>query len=169
MRNSPPMKRYYSMILALITLTIPVTAFDSNAQQINLVAILTDFGTTDYYAGALEGSIYAANPSARVSTITNEIQPFNVAEASYILAKSAHWYPPETVFVAEVNPGSGNKHRHIVLETKDGKLFVGPDNGLFTGVIDEFGISSAYEITNQNLMREQSRLCTRPEAGNNSG
>lgn len=148
------MKRCYSIILALISMTLLVTALDTNAQPLNLVAVLTDFGTTDYYAGALEGSIYAANPSARISTITNEVQPFNAAESSYILAKSAYWYPPGTVFVAEVNPGSGNKHRHIVLETKDGKLFVGPDNGLFTGVINEFGISSAYEITNESLMRK---------------
>jgi S-adenosylmethionine hydrolase len=148
------MKRCFSIILALIALTVLVAAFDQNAQPLNLVVVLTDFGTDDYYAGALEGSIYAANPTGRISTITNEVQPFNVAEGSYILAESALWYPPGTVFMAEVNPGSGSKHRHVVLETLDGKLFVGPDNGLFTGVMDELGISRAYEITNHSLMLE---------------
>lgn len=148
------MKRCLGIILTMLTLTIPVAAFEPNAQPLNLVAVLTDFGTTDYYAGALEGSIYAVNPSVRISTITQEIQPFNVAEGSYILAKSALWYPPGTVFMAEVNPGSGRGLRHVVLETEDGKLFVGPDNGLFTGVMDNLGFAHAYEITNRSLMRE---------------
>ncbi len=148
------MKRCLGVILAMLTLTILVAAFEPYAEPLNLVAVLTDFGTTDYYAGALEGSVYAVNPSVRISMITQEVQPFNVAEGSYILAKSARWYPPGTVFIAEVNPGSGSVHRHIVLETEDGKLFVGPDNGLFTGVMDDLGLAHAYEITNRSLMQE---------------
>ncbi len=151
------MKRCLGIILTMLTLTILVAAFEPNAHQpLNLVAVLTDFGSTDYYAGALEGSIYAVNPSVRISTITHEIQPFDVAEGSYILAKSARWYPSGTVFMAEVNPGSGSIHRHIVLETKDGKLFIGPDNGLFTGVMGDPGLAHAYEITNRSLTLENS-------------
>jgi S-adenosylmethionine hydrolase len=56
--------------------------------------------------------------------------------------------------VAEVDPGIGARERSIVLETDDGKLFVGPDNGLFTGVMDELGIASVREITNPNLTRQ---------------
>ncbi len=150
------MKRCLGIILTMLTLTVLVAAFEPNAQPLNLVAVLTDFGMTDYYAGALEGSIYAVNPSARISTITHEIQPFDVAEGSYILAKSARWYPSGTVFMAEVNPGSGSIHRHIVMDTKDGKLFVGPDNGLFTGVMGDLGLAHAYEITNRSLTLENS-------------
>lgn len=147
------MNLYLGVSIALIAMTALATAFEPDEKALNLVAILTDFGTTDYYAGSLEGVIYAANPYARVSAITHEVEPFNVAEGSYILAKSARWYPPGTVFLAEVNPGSGNKYRHIVLETKDGKLFVGPDNGLFSGVMDDLGLSHAYEITNRSMMQ----------------
>ena len=35
--------------------------------------LLTDYGTSDFYVGALEGSIYSANPEARISTITHEV------------------------------------------------------------------------------------------------
>lgn len=147
------MNLYLSVSIALIAMTALATAFEPDEKALNLVAILTDFGTTGYYAGSLEGVIYATNPYAKVSAITHEVEPFNVAEGSYILAKSARWYPPGTVFLAEVNPGSGNKYRHIVLETKDGKLFVGPDNGLFSGVMDDLGFARAYEITNQSVMQ----------------
>lgn len=147
------MNLYLSVSIALIAMTALATAFEPDEKALNLVAILTDFGTTGYYAGSLEGVIYATNPYAKVSAITHEVEPFNVAEGSYILAKSARWYPPGTVFLAEVNPGSGNKYRHIVLETKDGKLFVGPDNGLFSGVMDDLGFARAYKITNQSVMQ----------------
>lgn len=126
----------------------------------NLVATLTDFGTEDFYAGALEGSIYSANPSVRISTITHQIKPFAVAEGSYILAKAARRYPPGTVFVGEVDPGSAKGQRFIVLETLDGKLFVGPDNGLFTGVMDDLGLAHAYQITNKSLMNLEQESTT---------
>jgi S-adenosyl-L-methionine hydrolase (adenosine-forming) len=126
----------------------------------NLVATLTDFGTDDFYAGALEGSIYSANPSVRISTITHQVKPFDVAEGSYILAKAAKRYPPGTVFVAEVDPGSDKNRRFIVLETTDGKLFVGPDNGLFTGVMDDLGLAHTYQITNESLMNQRHESAT---------
>ena len=126
----------------------------------NLVATLTDLGTDDFYAGALEGSIYSANPSVRISTITHQIKPFAVAEGSYILAKAARRYPPGTVFVGEVDPGSDEDRRFIVLETSDGKLFVGPDNGLFTGVMDDLGLAHAYLITNKSLMNLEQESAT---------
>ena len=117
----------------------------------DLVALLTDYGTTGFYAGALEGSIYSANPVARISTITHQVSAFNVAEGSIILAQAAREFPTGTVFAAEVDPGVGTDGRAIVLETADGKLFVGPDNGLFSGVMDDLGIATVREITDPNL------------------
>ncbi len=117
----------------------------------NLVVLLTDYGTSDFYVGALEGSIYSANPNARISTITHEVATFNVAEGSYILAQAAREYPPGSVFVADVDPGSGVKERSIVLETEDGKFLVGPDNGLFTEVMNDLGVASVRQISNQDL------------------
>ena len=126
----------------------------------NLVATLTDFGTNDFYAGALEGSIYSANPLVRISTITHQIKPFDIAEGSYILAKAAKRYPSGTVFVCEVDPGSDENLSFIVLKSNDGKLFVGPDNGLFTGVMDDLGLSHAYLITNKSLMSAEQESAT---------
>lgn len=126
----------------------------------NLVVLLTDYGTCDFYVGALEGSIYSANPEARISTITHEVAAFNVAEGSYVLARAAREYPPGAVFVADVDPGSGTKERSIVLETEDGKLFVGPDNGLFTYVMNDLGIASVREVANQNLTGRESASAT---------
>jgi hypothetical protein len=118
-----------------------------------LVVLLTDYGTSGFRVGALEGSIYSENPQARISTITHQVSAFNVAEGSYLLAKAARYYPPGTVFVAEVNPGVGTDERSIVVETEDGKLFVGPDNGLFTDVMEDLGVVRVWEVRGLNLTR----------------
>lgn len=135
----------------------PVSKFP---RELGIVAVLTDFGTEDYYAGALEGSIYSAEPSVRISTISHQVKSFDIAEGSYVLAKAAAMYPPGTVFVGDVDPGTPGNRRFIVLETLDGKLFVGPDNGLFTGVIRDLGLAHAYQITNKSLMSHENESAT---------
>ncbi len=152
-------------LVSLLTVsgTIPAMASEhanSPSSSLNLVAILSDFGSSDYYAGALAGSIYSVNPSVRIFIISNEVKPFDIAEGSYILAKAAKWYPPGTVFVGEVDPGAEKDRRLIVMETSDGKLFVGPDNGLFTEVMDELGLAHIYQITNRSLMFQDNESAT---------
>lgn len=155
---------FIALLMAAVCLpasaSLPIPPANVTPPAQNLVAIITDFGTEDFYAGALEGSIYCANPSVRISTITHQIKPFAVADGSYVLAKAARRYPPGTVFVGEVDPGSDERRRFIVLETTDGKLFVGPDNGLFTGVMDDLGLAHAYLITNQSLMNLEQESAT---------
>lgn len=144
---------------ALSTIAAGAAAEDSDPAEgsvENLVALLTDFGTSDFYAGAFEGSVYSANPNVRISTITHQVAAFNVAEGSYLLAEAAKVYPPGTVFAADVDPGAGEDERAIVLSTEDGKLFVGPDNGLFTDVIADLGVASVREITNHSLTGQKS-------------
>jgi len=152
------------MALPAISISFPgmasEPATDASRPLLELVAVLSDFGSADYYAGALEGSIYSANPSVRISTISHEVKPFDIAEGSYILAKAAKRYPAGTVFVGEVDPGSEKDRRFIVLETPDGKLFVGPDNGLFTEVMDDLGLAHAYQITNRSLMSQGNESAT---------
>jgi S-adenosylmethionine hydrolase len=110
------------------------------------VAVLTDYGTRDFYVGALERAMYAANPRVRITTITHHIEPFNVAEGFYVLAQAAREFPPGTVFLAVVDPGVGTARRCILVEA--------PDNGLLTGVIEKLGVAHAYEIRNYSLMRQ---------------
>ena len=111
-----------------------------------LVAVLTDYGQTDFYAGVLEGVVYRTAPQVRISIITHDVEPFNVAEGSYLLTQAARAYPAGTVFLCIVDPGVGTQRRPIILEAEDGKRFVGPDNGLFSGLLKEGGATAVYEI-----------------------
>ncbi|MBM3234734.1 SAM-dependent chlorinase/fluorinase [Candidatus Poribacteria bacterium] len=119
-----------------------------------LIVLLTDYGEKDFYVGALKGSIYSTYEKARIDSITHQITKFAIAEGAYTLARAAAEFPGGTVFVAVVDPGVGSERKPIALKTKDGKYFVGPDNGLFTLVLEEFGLAELREITNSALMRK---------------
>jgi len=162
------MKTHIIFVMTMLAISASLSAIAADASGYdpaggeveNLVVLLTDFGTFDFYVGALEGSIYSVNPNVRISTITHEVAAFNVAEGSYILAQAAREYPAGAVFVADVDPGAGAEERSIVLLTEDGKLFVGPDNGLFTGVMNELGVASVREISNLSLTGRESASAT---------
>lgn len=95
---------------------------------------MTDFGTRDYYIGAMKGVILSINSDARIIDITHDIEPQNITSAAFVLSACYRDFPPATVFVSVVDPGVGSERRAIVVESNDHK-FVGPDNGLFSFVL----------------------------------
>ena len=119
-----------------------------------LVILITDFGTKDFYVGAVKGVIYSIYPEVRIDDISHNVSSFEVAEGAYTLQKAAAEFPKGTVFVAVVDPGVGTERKPVALKTKDGKFFVGPDNGLFSVVMDSLGIDVIYEISNPHVMRK---------------
>jgi S-adenosyl-L-methionine hydrolase (adenosine-forming) len=105
---------------------------DGNA----VIALLTDFGTRDYFVGAMQGAILSINPRAQTVAITHEIAPQDVRAAAFTLRACFRDFPKQTIFVAVVDPGVGSERRAILVETKD-YFFVAPDNGLLSFVFDE--------------------------------
>lgn len=112
------------------------------------IALLTDYGWDDPYAGAILGVILSINPDVRVLNLTHNVPAYNIREASYLLVTAAKEFPERTIFLAVVDPEVGSSRKAIIVETLDQKLFVGPDNGIFTDVIRTFGFKKAVNITN---------------------
>ena len=109
----------------------------------NLITLLTDFGTGDYYVAAMKGVILSRAPGAQIIDITHDIEPQNVLSAAYVLLGAYDQFPPGTIHLAVVDPGVGSARRGIVLRTNR-YYFVGPDNGLFSLVAPES--AEAFEI-----------------------
>jgi S-adenosylmethionine hydrolase len=99
-----------------------------------LVTLLTDFGTDDPFVGVMKGVILGRCPELRIVDITHAIAPQRVDQAAFWLEKSYPWFPPGTVHLAVVDPGVGTPRAALVACAKQ-HVFVGPDNGLFTGVL----------------------------------
>jgi S-adenosyl-L-methionine hydrolase (adenosine-forming) len=94
-----------------------------------VVALLTDYGLQDAYAGTVKGAILSVNPAARIVDLTHDIPPQDVREGSRVLSAALPYFPAGTVFVAVVDPGVGTDRAILGVET-DRHVFLAPDNGL---------------------------------------
>lgn len=100
-----------------------------------LVTLLTDFGCRDSYVAEMKAVLLSTVPSVQLVDLTHEIPPGNVLAAQYILARTWARFPSGSVHLAVVDPGVGSRRRAIAVASAD-HYFVGPDNGLFTPVLD---------------------------------
>ncbi|MGI8884219.1 MAG: SAM hydrolase/SAM-dependent halogenase family protein [Pyrinomonadaceae bacterium] len=117
-----------------------------------IIALITDFGTADYFVGAMKGVILSINPVAQTIDITHEIPPQNIASASFALRACYRNFPEKTIFVAVVDPGVGSNRKAILVETID-YFFIAPDNGLLSFVFDETESFRVYELSNEQFFR----------------
>ncbi|NET59000.1 MAG: SAM-dependent chlorinase/fluorinase [Symploca sp. SIO2E6] len=121
-------------------------------QENKLVTLLSDFGLRDVYVGVMKGVIAQINPRLRVVDLTHEIPPQNLAAASFSLMNAYPYFPQGTVHVAVVDPGVGSHRKAIAIQLDSGFL-VGPDNGLFSGVLSQTEVIAVVELTNPEYWR----------------
>jgi S-adenosylmethionine hydrolase len=100
-----------------------------------ILTLTTDFGTKDGFVGTLKGVIWGICPKAQIADISHEISPQNVLEGAFVLWRACPFFPSGTVHVAIVDPGVGTSRRPVAARLGV-HTFVGPDNGLFTLMIE---------------------------------
>lgn len=104
--------------------------------------------------GTCHGVIKRIAPEAEIIDLTHGIPPQQVLQGALVLANALP-YTPLGINVAVVDPGVGSERRALALLGGDGRLYVGPDNGLLTVAADRLGgVSRAFEITNPAYMLE---------------
>ena len=112
-----------------------------------IITLLTDFGTDHAYVGIMKGVILSVTPSAVIVDITHHIDPQDVIQAAYVIKSSYKYFPRGTVHAMVVDPGVGS-HRAIVALDMMGHIFLAPDNGLLTLVMEEGKIGSLVRVEN---------------------
>jgi len=117
-----------------------------------VIALLTDFGMRDHYAGTMKGVALAICPDATLVDISHEIPAHDVLAGALELAASYRYFPAGTVFLAVVDPGVGSVRRGIAADAGDYK-FVAPDNGVLTVVLDEHPPRRVVELTERKYAR----------------
>ena len=117
------------------------------------ITFLSDFGLGDDFVGTCHGVIKRIAPEAEVIDITHGIPPQEVLQGALVLRNTIE-YMPVGVHLAVVDPGVGSARRPIVLEDGDGRLFVGPDNGLLVPAGDCAGLAAAHELANPEYALE---------------
>jgi S-adenosylmethionine hydrolase len=93
-------------------------------------------------------------PDADVIDITHGIPPQHVLQGALVLANTLP-YMPVGVHMAVVDPGVGGPRKALAVRGGDGRLYVGPDNGLLLVAADRLGgLEEAVELTNGDFMLE---------------
>jgi S-adenosylmethionine hydrolase len=100
------------------------------------IAILTDFGTSDPYVGIMKGVISQIAPETPIIDLTHEIPPGDIPHGAFVLWQSRPYFPKSTIFLSVVDPGVGTAREPILLQCGN-HIFIGPDNGLFTFILDD--------------------------------
>ncbi len=100
-----------------------------------VITLLTDFGIRDGYPGVMKGVIWKIAPEVQIADISHTIRPQDIYHGALALERTTHFFPAGTIHVAVVDPGVGTARRPIGLRLGE-QYFIGPDNGLFTLVLE---------------------------------
>jgi S-adenosylmethionine hydrolase len=141
-------KLFISMLLAA-ALAGPAFAQAADASAStnkHALVLMTDFGTSDGAVSAMRGVAFGVDPTLTVSDLTHNIPDYDIWLGAYRLYQTANYWPVGSVFVNVVDPGVGTQRKSVVLKTKEGRYFVGPDNGLFTLIAERDGVAELREI-----------------------
>ncbi len=118
-----------------------------------IVTLTTDFGPSDFYAGAMKGVIYTINPLATIVDITHSVQSFDLLDGALTIAQSYYLYPKDTIHVVVVDPGVGTDRRPILATVGD-HYFIAPDNGVLSLVYEREERISVRHITSTHYFRQ---------------
>jgi S-adenosylmethionine hydrolase len=141
---------FATLVVAMLGI---LTSTSQSAPAHPVIALFTDYGWEDPYVAQLKGAILSIDTNARLVDLTHSITPFNVTEGAYLLDQSSAEFPAGTIFVAVVDPQVGTERDPILLLTGKQKYYIGPDNGLFTAIIDREGFSKAWKLDKPAFFR----------------
>jgi hypothetical protein len=110
-----------------------------------LITLLTDFGEEATWAAQMKGTILGIAPEARIVDLTHQAPPHDVSAGAYLLETAVGAFPRGTIHVAVVDPGVGTARRPVVVRT-EGFALVGPDNGIFSRVLERHPPRSAFVL-----------------------
>jgi S-adenosylmethionine hydrolase len=115
--------------------------------RMGIIALITDFGLSDGYVGAMKGVMLSIVPHVAIVDISHAVAAQDTRSAAWILYTAYHTFPPGTVFCTVVDPGVGSQRRALAVQA-GAFTFVAPDNGLLSYVLSHEPLRVAVELTN---------------------
>jgi S-adenosylmethionine hydrolase len=121
-----------------------------------IITLTTDFGTQDHYVSVMKAVMLGITPSSRFIDISHEIPPQDIMAGAWVIRNAAFQFPKGSVHLVVVDPGVGTERHPIALKIND-QFFVGPDNGIFSLITNEFKYK-AYKLNKPEFwLKERSR------------
>jgi len=119
------------------------------------IGIISDFGKEDPYLGSIKGKILSINPEAKIVDISNEIPPYCLKNASFILSEASKTFPPGSTLIAMIKSETPDEKKYIFLQTDTGLNFIGPNNGVFTLIDKKYNLKDKRIISNDSLIKAE--------------
>ena len=128
-------------------------AYPPGMARPRFVALYTDFGLADVYAGVVRGVIRTLAPESDVLDVSHGIAPGDRFEGAFFLLSAVPFLPKGTIHLCVVDPGVGTD-RKVVAVRAGGHTLVGPDNGVLAPVVEALGgLQEVRYATNERLQR----------------
>ena len=115
-----------------------------------IITLTTDFGLADEFVGVMKGVLLSFAPTATLIDISHSIPPQDIREGAWTLIASYHYFPIGTVHLVVIDPGVGSARKILALQA-DNHFFIGPDNGVFTPLLQQGLVQQVYSLENHAL------------------
>ena len=119
-----------------------------------IITLTSDLSTKDSYLASVKGSIYSQLETANIIDITNDIVPFNIPQAAFILRNCYKDFPQGTIHIISIDSELSLQNEHLAVKA-NGHYFIGADNGLFSLLLTEM---KAEKIIQLNIIQESNCL-----------
>ncbi|GAB4241470.1 MAG: S-adenosyl-l-methionine hydroxide adenosyltransferase family protein [Acidobacteriota bacterium] len=117
------------------------------------ITLTTDFGTREYYVGAVKGVILETNPDVRLVDVSHEIPSHDILAGAFTVAGACPWFPSGTIHLVVVDPGVGSDRRVLIASTGR-HLYVAPDNGVLSLVLLREESVRVFHVTAEHYYRQ---------------
>ena len=112
----------------------------------SIITLITDFGNKDHFVAKIKGDIYSSFDKAKIVDISNNVSPFNIMEAAYILENAYKSFPDKSVHIIDVDSEKTVEKKHIVIYL-DNHFFISADNGILSILCQNINPEKIFEIT----------------------
>jgi S-adenosylmethionine hydrolase len=112
------------------------------------VTFLSDYGLADEFVGVVHGVLARLCAGVRVIDLGHGVPRHDVLAGALALERALP-YTPAGVHLAVVDPEVGARRRAVALQVaEEGRILVGPDNGLLMAAAERFGgVVAAVDIS----------------------
>lgn len=110
-----------------------------------IVSLITDYGTQDYYLAELKTAIYRRAGIVQLLDVSHRVESHDISTAAYFLENIIQKLPKGSIHIVSVNNYYIKKPDFLVFKHTD-QYFVGPDNGLFSLVFEDFEQQELFKI-----------------------
>jgi S-adenosylmethionine hydrolase len=112
-----------------------------------IIGFMSDLGTIDDSVGICKGVMLGLCPDAVIVDICHSMTPWDIEQGSRLIVDLPKFFPNWTTFATTSYRETGTSARSVAIKLPSGHVYVAPNNGLLTRVIEDHGYEEAYEVT----------------------